>query len=400
MEISMTTLLELKEKLTRFYGKYDIYITPVIKFTVALTAFLLINHNIGYMEKISSTPIALILALICSILPVGGAVFIGSVLILLDMYALSLEVCIVALILFILMYILYFRFSPKNEYGVLLTPICFGLNIPFVMPVGMGLLRELYSMFSLVCGIVLYFFLNGVKQNETTLGGVDEKDAATSKIVVALNQLLGNREMYLVLAIMVVTLVIVYIIRKMSIEHAWAVAIIFGILFEAVGMIAGDMVLGISGKTITILAGSIISCVIAFVIQFLFFNLDYSRTERLQFEDDEYYYYVKAVPKMTVAAPTNTVKKINTQRRPANQTAHPAGQGRPSGQSRSGGQNVRSAEGSARSVVTERTAPARSSAPYGQQNPYRGREMTGGRSVTISSDHMAQDDSDDYEELF
>ena len=98
-------------------------------------------------------------------------------------------------------------------------------------------------MFSLVCGIVLYFFLNGVKQNETTLGGVDEKDAATSKIVVALNQLLGNREMYLVLAIMVVTLVIVYIIRKMSIEHAWAVAIIFGILFEAVGMIAGDMVI-------------------------------------------------------------------------------------------------------------------------------------------------------------
>ena len=251
----MTTLLELKEKLTRFYGKYDIYITPVIKFTVALTAFLLINHNIGYMEKISSTPIALILALICSILPVGGAVFIGSVLILLDMYALSLEVCIVALILFILMYILYFRFSPKNEYGVLLTPICFGLNIPFVMPVGMGLLRELYSMFSLVCGIVLYFFLNGVKQNETTLGGVDEKDAATSQIAVALNQLLGNREMYLVLAIMVVTLVIVYIIRKMSIEHAWAVAIIFGILFEAVGMIAGDMVLGISGKTITILVG-------------------------------------------------------------------------------------------------------------------------------------------------
>ena len=140
---------------------------------------------------------------------------------------------------------------------------------------------------------------------------MDEKDAATSKIVVALNQLLGNREMYLVLAIMVVTLVIVYIIRKMSIEHAWAVAIIFGILFEAVGMIAGDMVLGISGKTITILVGSIISCVIAFVIQFLFFNLDYSRTERLQFEDDEYYYYVKAVPKAIVAGTDKKVTRFS-----------------------------------------------------------------------------------------
>ena len=140
---------------------------------------------------------------------------------------------------------------------------------------------------------------------------MDEKDAATSKIVVALNQLLGNREMYLVLAIMVVTLVIVYIIRKMSIEHAWAVAIIFGILCEAVGMIAGDMVLGISGKTITILVGSIISCVIAFVIQFLFFNLDYSRTERLQFEDDEYYYYVKAVPKAIVAGTDKKVTRFS-----------------------------------------------------------------------------------------
>ena len=140
---------------------------------------------------------------------------------------------------------------------------------------------------------------------------MDEKDAATSKIVVALNQLLGNREMYLVLAIMVVTLVIVYIIRKMSIEHAWAVAIIFGILFEAVGMIAGDMVLGISGKTITILVGSIISCVIAFVIQFLFFNLDYSRTERLQFEDDEYYYYGKAVPKAIVAGTDKKVTRFS-----------------------------------------------------------------------------------------
>ena len=126
-----------------------------------------------------------------------------------------------------------------------------------------------------------------------------------------MNQLLGNREMYLVLAIMVVTLVIVYIIRKMSIEHAWAVAIIFGILFEAVGMIAGDMVLGISGKTITILVGSIISCVIAFVIQFLFFNLDYSRTERLQFEDDEYYYYVKAVPKAIVAGTDKKVTRFS-----------------------------------------------------------------------------------------
>ncbi len=47
------------------------------------------------------------------------------------------------------------------------------------------------------------------------------------------------------------------------------------------------------------------------MIQFFFFNLDYTRTERVQFEDDEYYYYVKAVPKRYVSAKAKTVKKIS-----------------------------------------------------------------------------------------
>ena len=51
----MTTLLELKERLIRFYSKNEIYITQVVKFAIALVMFLMINHNIGYMDKISST---------------------------------------------------------------------------------------------------------------------------------------------------------------------------------------------------------------------------------------------------------------------------------------------------------------------------------------------------------
>ena len=41
------------------------------------------------------------------------------------------------------------------------------------------------------------------------------------------------------------------------------------------------------------------------------FSVDYARSERLQFEDDEYYYYVKAIPKVAVTTPEKTVKKIN-----------------------------------------------------------------------------------------
>lgn len=47
------------------------------------------------------------------------------------------------------------------------------------------------------------------------------------------------------------------------------------------------------------------------VLEFFAFNLDYKRIENVQFEDDDYYYYVKAVPKVAVATPDRKVKQIN-----------------------------------------------------------------------------------------
>ena len=55
------------------------------------------------------------------------------------------------------------------------------------------------------------------------------------------------------------------------------------------------------------------------------FNVDYSRTEYVQFEDDEYYYYVKAVPKIAVAKPSKTVKKITSQKKDVAQPPHTTG---------------------------------------------------------------------------
>jgi hypothetical protein len=40
--------------------------------------------------------------------------------------------------------------------------------------------------------------------------------------------------------------------------------------------------------------------------------VDYTRIENVQFEDDDYYYYVKAVPKVTVSDSLRIVKTIST----------------------------------------------------------------------------------------
>lgn len=312
----MSDLLEWKERVRHFYGKYEVYIVPVIKFVLAFVVFFLIGRNIGYMGKISSIPVALVAALLCAVLPVNAIVLLAMVMILADLYALSLEVCAVALVIFVLIGLVYFRFAPKDGYYVALTPICFALHIPYAVPMTAGLLQAPYSIIPVASGTIVYYFLAGVKENEVLLGKVQEEGAAaTSKFVVALNQLLGNKEMYLVLAAFLLMIVLVYTIRRMSVDHAWTIAIITGILAEFIVLFAGFMVLGISGKTIWLIVGNVISVLVGLVLQFLFFNLDYTRTERVQFEDDEYYYYVKAVPKMYVPTTEKQVKSFGGRER-------------------------------------------------------------------------------------
>ena len=130
----MTNLLVLKEYLKGIYGKYEIYITPVEKFLLSLITLILINRKLGYMSRLNSTTIVLVAALLCSFLPMNIMVLFAALFILLHLYAFSLECAIVVLALFLVMFLMYFRFASKDTVMVLLTPICCYLNIPFVMP--------------------------------------------------------------------------------------------------------------------------------------------------------------------------------------------------------------------------------------------------------------------------
>ena len=178
------------------------------------------------------------------------------------------------------------------------------------MPVACSLLRNAYSVIAIVCGTVVYYFLDGIHQNAATLMNVtaEKNTVAQSKFDISIGQLLNNKEMFLVIAIFVVTAIVVYLVRRMEVDHAWTLAIVSGVLIEVAGLFVGFIVLNISGKTVSLLIVSIISLLIGFLIQFLFMNLDYARTERVQFEDDDYYYYVKAIPKKMVAVKEVTVK--------------------------------------------------------------------------------------------
>ncbi len=319
----MTGLLEAKERLKNIYVKFDIYLNPLFKFILAICVFSIINGNIGYMERLKTLPVTLVLSLICALLPLNAMIVLAGVVILLHLFTLALEVAAVAFVLFLLVALLYFRFSPKDSIYMLLTPVCMHFNLGPVIPLTAGLMGKVYSVVSVSCGTIVWFFLSGVKQNEAALGG-SEEIVATAKMTAALNQILDNKEMYLVIGTFLLVTVIVFFVRQLSIDYAWTVAIIVGALVNFIVLFAGYMVLEIQGRTLGLIIGSLLSLFVAFVLEFLFFNLDYSRTERVQFEDDEYYYYVKAVPKMYVAEQEKQVKTFSTKSGRRNTRKRPA----------------------------------------------------------------------------
>lgn len=308
----MTTLLVAKQTLMTLYGKYEVYITPLLKFFLALISLLLINSRLGYMDSIDKLTVVLIVALMCSFMPTNFIVIMAALFTLLHLYSFSLECAAVVGAGFLLIFLLYLRFSPKDTLVVVLLPICFLMKIPYVIPMAIGLIGTPASAVAVACGVIAYYMIHYVVMNVSVIASMaDEETAAKFKFII--DGLIGNKEMVVTIVAFAITVILVYIIRRLSVDYAWTIAMVAGAVVNILILLVGDLMFDTNVGLFGMILGTIVSLLLVAVLQFFVFNVDYSRTEKVQFEDDEYYYYVKAVPKVTVAKPEKKVKQINSQ---------------------------------------------------------------------------------------
>lgn len=314
----MTTLLVAKQILMTLYSRYEVYITPLLKFVLALISLLLINSRMGYMSSIDKMTVVLIVALMCSFMPANFIVVMSALFVLLHLYSFCLECALVIGVGFILMFLLYLRFAPKDTLVVVLTPVCFLLKIPYVVPLAMGLVGTPASMVSVACGVIVYYMLHYVVQNVSVIAAMTD-DGTSVKFSVAkfkfvVDGILNNKEMAVTIMAFAITVILVYLIRRLSIDYAWTIAMAAGAVVNILILLVGDLMFDTHVALFSVIFGNIMAFLLTGVLQFFVFHVDYSRTEKVQFEDDEYYYYVKAVPKVVVSRPEKKVKQINSQK--------------------------------------------------------------------------------------
>lgn len=306
----MENLFVLRGRLQEIYAGYSKVIDKALQFILALVTFYLINHNVGFMKLAASPAATLAMAVICTFLPMVMIVVAATALILIHMFSVSLGILAVTAIVFLIMYIFYFRLTPKMTLIVLLTPIAFAFKIPYIIPIVFGLVSVPVSLIAVICGTIVFYMLEYVKKNAAALEGSGAKGLMT-QISAYAKQVFQSEEMWVVIAAFIICFFVVYTLRRQSIDHAWKIAIIAGAIIDVIVIAAGDIALGVHTSYGPLIGGSIVAIFIGLVMELFFFSVDYGRSESLQYEDDEYYYYVKAIPKISVATPEKTVKRIN-----------------------------------------------------------------------------------------
>ncbi len=305
-------LLDMKEFIKRLYEKHGIYIKALIKFVLALAVFQLINSKFGFNETIDNIVIVLGCSLIAALTPDAIFIILTALITAGHAYSVAPVLAVGLLFLYIIIYYMYIRYVPNQAFIILAIPFLYVLKVPYLIPLVCGIFFGPIAIISNVCGIAIYYVFEAIIGAAVVSEGTGVADTINFFNMVV-DAVKSNRYMIFSMLVFSVVVLVTYIIRRSKIKQATNIAILTATLLNIVAFLLASAFIEGAYSIPTVLLGSIASGFMAYIAQFFRMSLDYSGTKHIQFEDDEYYYYVKAVPKLTVAAPEKQVVTIHAQ---------------------------------------------------------------------------------------
>ncbi len=310
----MMVLFEIRAKLTAIYQKYDFIFRFAVKFVLVLMGFMMIRNDFSANAALSKTVIVIGMAAFGSILPFSLTLLLMLAYLVLQILSASSLMAITVFIFCLIMYCFFLRFTPKQGAAVVAVPVLRSIGIPYAVPLTLGGFGDLFSIIPTCCGIFLYYMLAVVKDNLTiTIDSLKgNTDAAFDIYMNVINQLIKNPAMYVTMLAYALCITVVYFVRRMKMDYSFEISIAVGTVILVIVNLIGGLKYDMGSTLVAVIFGALISGLITFVVQFFYRVLNYAATENVQFEDDDYYYYVKAVPKLRVSNAKKPVRKVVT----------------------------------------------------------------------------------------
>ncbi len=295
----MAKVFEIRDMAMRIYKGYESYFRIIFKILVAFFVFGYVNNNLGYYPTLNNLGIRLVLSLISGIVPSSFFVLLVAIVTLLHLYRLSLVMMLLAFVVFVVFYFLYLKFAPNHGVLMMLIPVLMPLNLHFIIPLIAGLFFTPFTIIPVACSFIIVSIIHYIVEAASLV-----EDAGTNieAIVAAYQQViddvLANRQMVLYAVVFAMVIALTYVVSRFPFDYAWYVAIGSGMLMSILGLLIGGSMLDVDVSAGGVILGSIISALFTAVVQFMNCTVDYARKEFVQFEDDDYVYYVRAIPKL------------------------------------------------------------------------------------------------------
>lgn len=303
----MNAFIRFRDDIRRFVLSKEMLFLKLWSAFVAFIGLLCISSNFGHNKTISQIWVSIIISIVCAFFPIQGVALVLAIVLFVDLASLSAEVAFVTLGLVVAGYLVCAYFRSKNSFNMVMVPICYSIGSPYVMSLGTGLMSNLNELTSIVCGSVIAYYLHIIKDNTTAI--VDEtSDVSVFSLIK--EQMIGNRLFWFFIIAMVAMYMVVYLLRQASINMSWIIANAAGVAVEFIIMLAGYLFSSQKSQIPGLILGNILVFMVGVILNYFVLDLDYSRIEKVQFEDDDYYYYVTAVPKIRIAEEDKEVKKI------------------------------------------------------------------------------------------
>ena len=322
-------VLIAREYIVRYYKLLEAFLLPVFKFILGYIVFSGI-FSIGHVSErvadftagFTGTMLAGFFALMFTVLPMNMS-WLLIILSLVSQFSANTEVAIALFIFLMFIYLFYARMAPRESVFIIITFLAFRHNVPYLVPMIAGLYFPLTTIFPIAIGVFLNSqtpLLFGLMSPATPAIAFAERDlvdiitelpAAFSEVYTALITSLEATGAWVFTAVIfAMVIVLIHFVSRQAIDYAKEISIGLGSVMLVFGFIV-SVVWGTEQANIGIVVlGTFVCALLALLATFFDMVLDYNRAESVQFEDENNFYHVRIVPKMTMERSRRIVRRI------------------------------------------------------------------------------------------
>lgn len=295
----MNGFLAFRDFLNIFYRKNESIINFVVKFSLYFYIYAEVLNL--YSDVLSADHMSVITAVI-SVISTFTASIVSVCLIVLvicgGLYFVSLEIALAVLLVCILFFLFYSVMFPKETFLVVAIILLERMGLLYLLPIFVGVFIGIRGLFPMAFGCVFINYMHNFKVNveEVMIVKTELEDIFTTFMTVI--EQIVNLDFLPVFSVCFVGFLFSYAICKITMKYFRENAV----LISGIGMFITAVILPYTYfpefNSLAAIVDILIATLVMFVVIFFDNVLDYAQIEKLQFEDDVYYYRVVAIPKV------------------------------------------------------------------------------------------------------